>query len=504
MSKANGRHVRSLVVRTTIGTVEGFSRDGVTRWRAIPYGEAPRGAHRLRAPRPATAWRGVRHCREFTFCAPQRSLFTITGLGKRQQMSEDCLSLNVVAPNYVTDAPLPVMFFVHGGGYAFGSTATPIYDGANLVRRGCVYVSANYRIGPFGALDFSSLSSAEYPIESNLFIRDLVLALRWVRDNIAAFGGDPDNVTLFGESAGGHAVSALLAVPAAENLFHRAIAQSPPGGMVRSADAAAELAEAFVDELGGSVATGAQTLMNASSVALVDALERVMKRNLHQHPGVFGVGATVDGDILPQDPVEAMASGQAHRIPLIIGHNADEARLFARFMDYLPTTRSMIDGLIVDDVRKEALRKAYPDYPRPAECVRVGGDIVFGSTAWRIAEAHGAHAPTYAYRYDYAPRALAWSGFGATHATELLALFDTYRTRFGSILTAVGDQRSALRVSADIQRRWLEFGTTGAPGEDWPRYDERRRAVRVFDRRPRVEYDPAAERRLLWKDFSLG
>jgi para-nitrobenzyl esterase len=137
-------------------------------------------------------------------------------------------------------------------------------------------------------------------------------------------------------------------------------------------------------------------------------------------------------------------------------------------------------------------------------CIQFGGDFAFGSAAWQIAEAHSLHAPTYLYRYDYAPRTLRWSGLGATHATELLAVFDVYRTKFGRLLTAAVDRRSALRVSDDVQSRWRAFSRTGVPGEGWPAYTSADRAVMVFDRRPRVEYDPHADRRQAWEGFSLA
>ena len=220
---------------STSGTVEGFTRDGVNRWRSIPYARPPVGPLRLRAPQPVEPWPGVRYCHGFGYCAPQQRMYTILALGKYQPMSEDCLTLNVVTPKRAADHPLPVMVFIHGGGYIMGSSATPIYDGAALARRGCVYVSVNYRLGALGCLDLSSLSTNDITIDDNLFLRDLVMALRWVRDNIAVFGGDRDNVTIFGESAGAHAVATLLAVPAAKGLFAQAISESPAAGMVRSA-----------------------------------------------------------------------------------------------------------------------------------------------------------------------------------------------------------------------------------------------------------------------------
>ena len=135
--------------------------------------------------------------------------------------------------------------------------------------------------------------------------------------------------------------------------------------------------------------------------------------------------------------------------------------------------------------------------------MRIGSDVVFGSNAWRIADAHARHAPTYLYRYDFAPRLLSWSGFGATHGTELLAVFDVYRSRFGRLLTLPGDRFAALHVSDDIQRRWILFGGKGIPGDDWPRYGEPQRPVMIFDRRSRIEFDPAPSRRRAWAGLSL-
>src|SRR6201997_4504131 len=245
-------HERTIRAHTAAGIVEGFTRDGVNRWRSIPYARPPVGRLRFRAPQPAQPWSGVRHCHGFTNCAPQQRRYTVLGVGKYQPMSEDCLTLNVVTPESSGAEPLPVMFFIHGGGYMLGSSATPIYDGAALARRGCVYVSANYRLGALGCLDLSSLSTPDYPIDGNLFLRDLVLALEWVRDNITAFGGDPDRVTILGESAGAHAVATLLAVPAARGLIAGAISESPASGMVVRSDSTAKFAARFAEILGAS------------------------------------------------------------------------------------------------------------------------------------------------------------------------------------------------------------------------------------------------------------
>lgn len=498
--------MRASRVATVSGTVQGFVRDDVVRWRSIPYARPPLGALRFRAPEPALPWRGVRYCEEFGYCAPQDPRFTYVGRAGRQPMNEDCLTINVAAPAGDSDGPLPVMFFIHGGGYMFGTSAMSLYDGAAIARRGAVYVSANYRLGPLGCLDLSSLSTPEHPLESNLFLRDLVLALRWVRDNIGEFGGDPDNVTIFGESAGGHAVATLLAVPDAAGLFHRAISQSPAGGLIHSTEYAAGIARKTVAALGAEASDGARAVMSARPSQLVRALERVMIATIRETPDSFGLGATFGDAYLPRIHVDAMARGAAHRIPLIIGSNAMEATLFARFMDRLPTNQAVIDRYLAtaDPEAAQRLRAAYPGLPGRTACLEFGSDFMFGAPAWEIAEAHSLHAPTYHYRYDYAPRTVQWSGFGATHGTELLAVFDLYSTRIGGLITVAADRRSARRVSRDVQRRWRAFNRDGVPGDDWPRYASPDRATMIFDRLSRVEADPVVQRREAWAALSAG
>jgi para-nitrobenzyl esterase len=499
-------HERTVRAHTATGAVEGFTRDGVNRWRSIPYAQPPVRALRFRAPRPAKPWSGVRHCHGFTNCAPQQRRYTLVGVGRYQPMSEDCLTLNVVTPEKPGEEPLPVMVFIHGGGYFLGSSATPLYDGAALARRGCVYVSVNYRLGVLGCLDLSSLSTPDITIDSNLYLRDLVLALQWVRDNIGQFGGDPGNVTIFGESAGACITATLLAVPAAEGLFTRAISESPASGLVRSKEVAAEFAARFAHLLGVRTQDAANALMQASAAELIETQHRLIDQGMQERLGAFPIGPVTGDDCLPVDPVEAMRSGRAHRLPLIVGTNAEEGRLFTRFLAMLPTNKSMVEELLADTepAARERITAAYPDYPASSACIQLGGDFAFSSAAWQIAEAHGAHAPTYLYRYDYAPRTLRWSGFGATHATELLAVFDVYRTRFGALLTAAADRRAALRVSNQVQRRWRSFSHIGVPGDDWPRYTLADRAVMVFDRKCRIEFDPHAHRRMVWDGFSLA
>jgi para-nitrobenzyl esterase len=332
------------------------------------------------------------------------------------------------------------------------------------------------------------------------------MALRWVAENIVAFGGDPDRVTVFGESAGAHAVATLLATPAAEGLFAQAISQSPANGMTRDADLAAEYATRFARQLGATPGTAAETLLTTRPADLVDALDRLIVEGQRDMLGAFAIGPTFGTEFLPTEPVVAMARGDAHPVPLIVGTNADEGRLFTRFLKLLPTNENAIEKLFTqtEPAVRDRIIAAYPGYPAAAACVRLGGDFIFGSAVWQIAHAHSRHAPTHVYRYDYATQTLKLSGFGATHAMELLAVFDVYGSRFGRLLTAGVDARAARKVTEDVQKRWLAFADHGVPGPDWPRYTADERAVLVLDRRRRLEFDPGSERRRAWEGFSLA
>lgn len=388
-------HERTVRARTATGIVEGFTRDGVHRWRSIPYARAPVGSLRFRAPQPAQPWPGVRHCHTFANCAPQQRRYTVMGIGRYQTRSEDCLTLNVVTPEEPATQPLPVMVFIHGGGYILGSSATPIYDGAALARRGCVYVSVNYRLGALGCLDLSSLSTPQITLDSNVYLRDLVLALRWVHDNIAEFGGDPGNVTIFGESAGAHITATLLAVPAAKGLFARAISESPAAGMVRSREVAAEFAARFANLIGARTQDAANALMQASPAQLVEAQHHLIRQGMRKRLGAFPIGPVFGDDYLPMDPVEAMRSGRVHAVPLIVGTNAEEGRLFTRFLGMLPTNEPMVEELLsgMKPADRERITAAYPNYPAPSACIQLGGDFAFSSADRRGSRRQCAHLP---------------------------------------------------------------------------------------------------------------
>ncbi len=273
----------SLEVKIAAGSLRGL-RDGDTRtWRGIPFAAPPVGERRLRAPAPVEAWSGVRDATKFGPVAPQDRKGPFAGAAATTPQSEDCLTLNVVTP--LTPATgLPVMVYIHGGAYGVGSPADSPFRGVNFARRGVVHVTLNYRLNAFGYLDFS-----EFGFDNNLGLRDQVAALEWVRDNIAAFGGDPANVTVYGESSGGNAVTTLLTTPAARGLFARAIAQSPPSNAVYRPEVTRQWAREFLEILGAKPGHEAEALRSASPAALVRgcaAAVRSHPRRIPRRPGL--------------------------------------------------------------------------------------------------------------------------------------------------------------------------------------------------------------------------
>ncbi|MBF6482580.1 carboxylesterase/lipase family protein [Nocardia otitidiscaviarum] len=498
--------VATIDITTADGVVRGSRGRRVARWRSVPYAAPPVGELRFRAPQPVRSWAGVRDAREFGLAAMQHRSGARIGPRQQQPTGEDCLTLNITAPVGHSATPRPVMVFIHGGGYMIGTSALGLYSGARLAVLGdVIVVSLNYRLGGFGYVDFSEYSTPERRFDSNLGLRDQVAALEWVRRNIAAFGGDPDNVTIFGESAGAHAVLSLFATPAAEGLFHRGISQSPPAAWAASPDDAKLFARRCVEGLGAGPEEASRALISAGANDIRRAVDRAVATVLREQPGLFPAVPMVDGDFLPRSPLDALTEGSAHRLPLIIGSNRDEGTLFARLSDTLPTTPERIRKVLAHSGAEAAAQvvAAYPGFPDPKVAVRMGGDFVLWRSTVTAMEGHSRYAPTYGYRFDFAPRALHLAGFGATHAFDLIPVFGASDTPFGRALTVAGGQRGMRSVTRQFQDNWLSFARDGAPLPSWPQYTEDRRTTMIIDYPPRLEDDPDRAKRLAWQGITV-
>ena len=503
------------VVQTGSGPVRGVKgrrgRRGTLRWLGIPYAEAPVGDRRWRAPEPVTPWPEVLDCDRFGPAPMQNKLFTARMDGRFQPRSEDCLTLNIFAPETVPATPRPVMVFNYGGAYILGGTSTPIYDGSYLARaRDVIVVTVNYRYSAFGFLDLSGYSTPDRPYDVNCGLKDMIAGLTWVQENIAAFGGDPDRVTVFGESAGGSAVLTLLSTPSAGGLFSRAIAQSPAPDLTVSQDDARLLADEFVRQvMDPARRVGAErtepplepevvnrALSSASSEELLAASNRLIGfANKAELGSVLPFAPVIDGDVVPLPLLDAAKVGATHRVPLIIGSNKDEGELFAKFWAILPDETQTLVGIEDPDIREEIHRL----YPGTRDHVKLSADATFWVPTVVFARRHAEHSPTYLYRFDYAPRLLKLSGIGATHATELLAIFGTYRDPLGVGLAVAGSWKSTRQITSVMQSMWSWFAHTGEPAPDWPRYSRHDRRVMILDVPPRVVDDPDGARRRAWE-----
>jgi para-nitrobenzyl esterase len=364
-----------------------------------------------------------------------------------------------------------------------------------------VVVNVTYRIGVFGGFELSDLGDG---FDDNLALRDQMAALRWIKDNIAAFGGDPDRVTIFGESAGGTSVLALMASPAGSGLFRRAIAQSPALPLIADREVRARRAHEFLQRLG----VRADEVKGLPQRELRRAAGRLQMKSAATTP-TLAYGLTYGVDLLPQHPVDAARAGTLAKLPLIIGTNSHEASMFAWTKPpMLPTTTASIDAYIsrVAPDARERLLAAYPAYPRRRELVAFGSDVMFGAPTWAFADAYSSHAPTHMYRFDHFGFSLRLLGLGATHGSEIVHVHHSYSSFLGRKMHPLG-RRLAPAVGKRMQRAWLDFSAQGwetgeiewSSGHDWPTYDSERRLTRIIQSsRDTVVADPDSERRQAW------
>lgn len=452
------------VVRVEQGALVGRVDAGIAAFKAIPYAAPPVGALRWREPQPAEAWTGMRDASSVGPICIQPPSGGDPGVGPLP-MSEDCLTLNVWAPA-AAEAPIPVMVWIHGGGLNNGSGTAALYDGANLARRDVVVVSINYRLGRLGFFAHPALTAEAggEALVGNYGLADIVASLEWVRDNIAAFGGDPGNVTVFGESAGGAAVLRLMIAEPARGLFHRAVVQSGLGRdeatpVFRARDGRPSLearGEAFAASLGLAEAT-AEQLRAIPAERLLTPAPSFYGGDLLVIDGYDG-GGLVDEDVEP-----AFAAGLQAPVPLIIGTNS------AEFWWMKPSDLSPygeIDDALTPGERA-ALLNAYGG--EDGYNAHVVSDLAFNEPARQLARLHArAGHPTFLYRFDVVAAAMPEPHAGATHASERPYVFDNLSASSWAVEDR--DQRAATAM-ADY---WTTFAATGNPNGGgrpaWPEY----------------------------------
>ncbi len=497
------------------GRLTGLHQNGITRFAGIPFAKPPVGARRWRMPEPAEAWAGVRDATRFAPVCPQAPTQIELLMGATMgEQSEDCLYLNVWTPGF-DGAKRPVMMWIHGGAFMIGAGSQSVYNGELLAAHDVVIVTINYRLGAFGFVDLYDATDGKLPATGSEGLADQILALDWVRRNISDFGGDPGNITIFGELAGGMCVAALLTAGPARGMFHKAIAQSGAAHIGHDRERGSRVGRTVLNAMGIPPSDAEQLLeipygaiVGAQIAVQAEAREGKSARML----GTLPFQPTVDGQILDRAPLAAIRAGAAAGIPLLTGTTAEEWKLFAAPN---PATRLMsAKGFAAraERVAGEAapqLLAAYEDGSVFERFCAFMTDKAFTMPCIRLLEAHSAHAPVFAYRFDWRSKLLGGL-MGSCHALELGFLFGSYRERLGGAFFGTGAEADAL--SQTMMGAWTAFARSGNPQSQnvgsWPAYDaSARRTMILGDGSAHIVKAPNEARRLAWSaidDRHLG
>lgn len=493
----------SAVVRTTAGRVRGITRDKVSAFFGVPYGASTADARRFLPPSKPDSWTGVRDALQFGPRSPQGPsglIPEVAAVDRREPSSEDCLRLNVWTPG-PGKGQRPVMVWLHGGGYSQGSGAFIIYDGANLAcRHDVVVVTVNHRLNVFGYLYLAELGGEKYAESSNVGMLDIVAALEWVRDNIAAFGGDPSNVTIFGQSGGGGKVSTLMAMPAAKGLFHRAVVESASAIRGVPKDEATKSAEAYLARLGVK-----SNQIDDVQKMPAEQLVAAMGSGNAAGPGALRLAPVVDGHSLPRNPFDPDAPEISATVPLLIGSVETEVT-FMRGTPVDPMddsalrmhVKQALRGVADDSVDRviDAYRKGRPNISNTDLYLILASDATFRAGVLTEAErkADQGMAPVYMYYFTW--KSPVRDGKLRTfHTLEIPFVFDN--VDLATAMTGSGQDRYALEDK--ISSAWVAFARTGNPSHkgipNWPAFTTKQRATMILNNECEVVNDPNGEER---------
>lgn len=492
------------VTRTTAGPVEGRERGGVLLFAGIPYAEPPVGPRRFLPPAPHPGWRNTRAARRFGPAAPQRPGTGLTAAPLA--WDEDCLTLNVCTPA-VDDAARPVLLWIHGGGFRTGKGGIPWYDGTSFALRGdIVTVSINYRLGTLGFAHVGDVAGEAFSGSGLSGLLDQIAALEWVRDNIAAFGGDPQRVTIAGESAGAMSVGALLGSPAAKGLFRAAIAQSGAAHHTLPEDEARAIGRDVAELLGARDAAGLQA---ADVEAILDAQEGAERRFVERQKALQGPPTdlafqpAVGHAALPESPIEAVRGGLSNEVRLLCGTNLHETTLWGYgAMDETRMRRiaARMFGARAEDALS-TYRRRRPDASAGDLAVAMTTDHLFRIPAIRLLEAHRSQGGVgWSYLFGWKSRAFA-GRLGATHALEIPFAFNNLARPGVDTFLGPGERPQALADA--MHAAWIAFVRNGDPGCEtlglsWERYEPERRTTLGLSETIRLLEDPHGEERRLW------
>ena len=495
------------VVGTTSGKVSGVYEKGLFVFRGIPYAAPPTGERRWLPPEKHEPWDSVLEARKFGTICPQNirgpAAFQIPGFDYPEPQSEDCLYLNIWTPG-LDSRSRPVMVWIHGGGFIFGSGSQSTYRGDVLASRGdVVVVTINYRLGLLGFLNLNEITGGEIPSTGNEGLLDQIAALQWVRDNILAFGGDPGNVTVFGESAGGMSIGCLMGMPKARGLFHKAILESGTGSMARPLAQCVAASKSFL-EVTGLRSDDAGGLRALSFERILDAQQKL---TLKAPGGVTPVAPVIDGKVIPEIPLDAIRSGSARGIITMVGNNLEECKIFRiRRPDLQNVDEAALVQIcrtfvparhvahVIDTYKKARAGRGESTSP-PELFAAIQTDVMFRVPAVRVVEAQCRNGQA-AFHYIFTWKSPALDGaLGACHALEIGFVFGIRDEQF------CGSGPESAKLSRRVQDAWLSFARNGNPSckslGDWPTYGDNRKTM-TLGQECRIEEAPYEAERRIW------
>ena len=510
------------VVEIASGKIKGDATDGIAGFKGVPYGASTAGANRFMAPQKPEPWAGVRDALDWAGHSPQaffgRRRAEVTALAPPSDpapVSEDCLTLNVWTPG-IDNSRRPVMVWYHGGAFSYGSANTPRTEGVHLARRGdAVVVTVNHRLNIFGFLDLVELGGENFAHSGNAGVLDLVAALEWVRDNIVRFGGDPGNVTIFGQSGGGGKVSALLAMPAAKGLFHRAIVMSGAGIRMADHERSTKLAEAVLDVLGLSTKEldKLQTKPIKEMIAAIQPAQEKLAPAPYRLLDRYGFGPVVEGRDLPHHPFDPKATDLSDDVPVLVGGTKDENAVFLAPDDAV-WNRSLNDAELKTRVAKVAggetdavidlYRRLHPGMNPSELLIEITTDSNFWVRSVLLAErkSQKSKAPAFMYSFNWQTPVLDGK-LMSPHAIDVPFVFET--TDIGGI---TGNSPKAHDLAAVEAATWAAFARAGTPDNaaipHWPAYNADTRATMMIDTHWTLANDPQKEARLIWQRIALA
>jgi para-nitrobenzyl esterase len=467
-------------VKTESGLVSGVVADGVVSYKGIPYAAPPVGDLRWRPPQPAPKWEGVRGGEAYGHDCMQEP-FPSDAAPLGTPPAEDCLYVNVWAPEKPASPKLPVMVWIHGGGFVNGGASPAVYDGSHFARRGVLFVSLNHRLGRFGFFAHPALTkeNPEGPL-GNYGYLDQIAALSWVRRNATAFGGDPGNVTVFGESAGGGSVLTLMVSPLATGLFQKAIVESGggrAGGIMtpRTLKEAEAVGVAFA-KVAGVTAEDAAALAALRKLPAADLVRGLNLMTMGQQRDTYA-GPMIDGKIVVEEPETAFRAGRQARVPYLVGANNRE-------FGFMPLPPQAVDGMLARfGPARDAVLAAY-DPEKTGNLGEVGIGVMSDGAMVEPARllarlASAAGQPTYVYRFSYVASSIRKDTKGALHATEIPFVFETVRAKYGEATTPEDEA-----IAAAANAYWVAFARTGDPNGEgrprWPAYSEKEDVILDF------------------------